>query len=122
MTSPGRLLVLDDDPMIAMLVGTVARKAGFETRLTEHPADFFALLQTWSPSHVVLDLTMPEMSGDEIIDELARLGCSARLVLCSGVDVQRLAESVARARAAGLDAAPPLCKPFRADHLRQCLA
>ena len=122
MTTPRRLLILDDDAMVGLLVGTVARTVGFETRLSERPADFFALLQSWQPSHIVLDLTLPEMSGEQVIAELARLGCRARLILSSGVDAQRLADSAAAAQAAGLDLAPPLPKPFRADLLRQCLA
>lgn len=119
--SAGRLLVLDDDAMIGLLVGTVARAAGFETRLTEHPVDFFAALETWLPSHIVLDLTMPEMSGEQVIAELVRRGCRARLILSSGVDAQRLADTVARAQADGLDLAPALPKPFRAQQLRECL-
>lgn len=120
---PGRrLLVLDDDALIGLLIETAARTTGFVTRVTTQPTEFFTALEAWPPSHIVLDLTLPGSSGEEVLAELARRGCAARIILSSGVDPQRLADCTAAGQAAGLDLAPPLPKPFRVAALREILA
>lgn len=116
-----RLLVLDDDPMIGLLIEAAARACGFTTRATTQPAEFFATLAAWAPSHVVLDLTLPDVTGEEVLTELARLGCAARIILSSGVDPERLAACAAAGRASGLSLATPLPKPFRVAALRASL-
>jgi DNA-binding response OmpR family regulator len=117
-----RLLVLDDDPLIGMLIEAVARTAGFDSRVTLQPAEFFAALKEWPPSHIVLDLTLPNCTGEEVLAALAREACTARIILASGVEAQRLADCEAAGRAAGLSLAPALPKPFRAAALRDRLA
>lgn len=116
-----RLLVLDDDPMIGLLIEAAARTSGFTTRATTQPDDFFATLAAWVPSHVVLDLTLPGTTGEEVLAELARLGCTARIILSSGVDSERLEACAAAGRASGLSLGTPLPKPFRVTALRASL-
>eukprot|EP01036_Dinobryon_divergens_P046679 gene46679-62441_t len=50
--------------MIGLLIEAVARTAGFATRITLQPADFFAALAPWEPTHIVLDLTLPDCTAD----------------------------------------------------------
>ncbi|MBC7939082.1 MAG: response regulator, partial [Chitinophagaceae bacterium] len=110
--APRRVLILDDDAMVGMLIETVARLDGVATRLTAMPDDFFAALDSWQPTHIVLDLTMPALSGEAVLQALAQRGCAACLVISSGADVQRLQHAAAQARAQGLMVAGTLSKPF----------
>ena len=60
-----RLLVLDDDPDIGQTVRNMAENLGYQCRVTTRPDDFFEALDGWRPSHILLDLVMPEMDGIE---------------------------------------------------------
>ncbi|MGI9132549.1 MAG: response regulator, partial [Rhodoferax sp.] len=74
------------------------------------------------PDVIVLDLTMPEIDGIEIIETLADTGYAGRLILASGfiVDFIDLAAFLARAR--GLNLVGVLHKPFRMAQLQDLLA
>lgn len=121
-TAQRRLLILDDDALVGCVVESIAQLAGLETRLTREPDDFYKELQTWQPTHVVLDLTMPHTSGEEVLDALAARGCQARIIVTSGAESDRLARALAQARRGGLDVAGSLSKPFAAAALRALLA
>ena len=116
-----RLLILDDDALVGMLVESVARLAGVATCVTREVGEFYAAATDWGPTHIVLDLTMPEASGEQVLAELAARGCRARVIVTSGVEAERLDRAVAQARADGLDVAGGLPKPFVAAALRALL-
>jgi DNA-binding NtrC family response regulator len=117
-----RVLILDDDDLVGMLMETVARLDGMATRLTAQGAAFFEALDSWQPTHVVIDLTMPELSGEDVLLELARRGCTARVVIASGDDGQRMQAALALARVSALDTAGALRKPFLPAQLRALLS
>ena len=122
MSAERRVLVLDDDAMVGVLIESVARIDGALTRLTAHPADFLQALEGWCPTHIVLDLTLPDMSGEEVLRAIATRPCTARIVLTSGVEAERLAAAAELARSLGLDLAGSVSKPFMPAKLRALLA
>ena len=85
-----RLLVLDDDADVADTVALVARSHGFDVRTTASPDEFFEWVESWSPSHVAVDLLMPAMDGIEILRALASAHCSSRVIVMSGVGAKIL--------------------------------
>jgi DNA-binding response OmpR family regulator len=65
-----RILVVDDDPMVAEVVGDYLRHAGMEPR---HAADGHTALRlagTWRPDLVVLDVMLPGIDGLEVCRRL----------------------------------------------------
>ncbi len=122
MADERRVLILDDDPLVGLLVETVARLAGAATQLTTTQAEFHAACQAWLPTHIVLDLTLPGFTGEQVLAELAALGCRARIVVSSGSDAGRMGEAVALGRRLQLDIAGALPKPFAPAALRALLA
>jgi len=65
-----RVLVVDDDPTVAEVVGDYLRHAGMESR---HAADGHAALRladTWRPDLVVLDVMLPGIDGLEVCRRL----------------------------------------------------
>ena len=122
--APGRLLILDDDELVGILLETIGRLAGMATQLTSHHEAFFAALADPAaepPSHVVIDLTMPGMAGEEVLRQLAAVACRSRIVVCSGADPERMAAAAALARSLGLRFAGTLPKPFAPAALRRLL-
>lgn len=116
-----RLLILDDDPMIGMLIRHIATAAGHASQHTDQPAEFFRILADWAPTHVAVDLQMPQMSGSEVLAALAENGCRARIIIASGADPLMLAATEREAAARGLAIAGVLPKPFRPEALRSLL-
>ncbi|MDP9044458.1 MAG: response regulator [Pseudomonadota bacterium] len=120
--SAGRLLILDDDPTVGQILAFVAETVDFATRLAVRPAQFFDALSDWQPTHVAIDLTMPEMSGTQVLQRLAALGCRARVIVASGAGTGELDGAARLAKSLGLDLAGPLSKPFSPSTLRALLA
>ena len=122
--TPRRLLVLDDDPTVAQILQMGAQSLGFDTRLCLSAAEFHPLQREWQPSHVVLDLALPDASITQVLQRLAADGCRARLVVCSGASVGEIESALQQARALGLlfAGSGALPKPFRLAQLRQLLA
>lgn len=121
MVTIGKLLILDDEVAIATTVARIAETVGFETRMTTVPAEFFGLLDEWQPSHIALDLVMPEMDGVQVMVNLANRACRARIIITSGVG-NRVLDAAGRSAAEhGLDIAGVLPKPFSPAALRKLL-
>lgn len=116
-----RLLVLDDDESVCATVAAIAGTVGFEARSTTASEDFFVLLYEWSPSHVIVDLRMPDIDGVSVLRRMATEQIQAAVIVMSGLGV-RVLESAARAAAeSGLTVTAVLPKPFSPKRLRDVL-
>ncbi len=99
-----------------------ARACGCESRLCTELAEFLAALAPWAPSHLAIDLTLPDTSGLAVVREVARAGGRARVIICSGAGRSELDEALAEARALALPTSGVLTKPFTLASLRALLA
>lgn len=120
--SNGRLLIMDDDHVIGRTIGLMAESVGMQQRAVTLPDEFFRQLDAFDPTHIVLDLVMPEMDGVEILRRLAERACKARIIISSGVE-GRVRDAAKRAAMEhDLNVVGALSKPFRADELRSLVA
>lgn len=116
-----RLLILDDDPLIGKTIQMIVDSSGARSRFTTDPDEFFELVTHWSPTHLAIDLNMPEMDGVQVLAELARRGTTCRIIITSGVG-NRVLEAAGRSAAEhGLNIAGVLPKPFVPAALRRLL-
>ncbi|NJD86547.1 MAG: EAL domain-containing response regulator [Betaproteobacteria bacterium] len=113
---PPALLVIDDDPASCEVLSAIARRAGFEPRMATDASRLEAMLAP-EVKAVVLDLQMPGVDGIEVLRRLVALGCSARVILVSGVDAPILRSAFQLGEEGGLDMAGRLQKPVRAAEL-----
>lgn len=118
----GRLLILDDDPSVGLTIGLLARREGFEYRTTVLAADFFAEFERWEPTHIALDLVMPEVDGIEILRQLGARDCDAAIIITSGAGSRVLEAARRSALVHGLHIAGVAAKPFNGASLRALLA
>lgn len=58
-----RILVVDDEPDVAELVRYHLKAAGFEVQVTQEPGLVIALVRSFAPDLLILDVMMPEISG-----------------------------------------------------------
>lgn len=116
-----RLLVLDDDQAITAIICTVAGGIGFETRAAHRAVAFFEILEQWRPSHLIVDLVMPDRDGVEVVLELAELKFDGQVILISGLGGRSLEVVGRTASECGLNLAGVLSKPFAPSDLRSLL-
>jgi response regulator RpfG family c-di-GMP phosphodiesterase len=101
-----RVLIVDDDPALRLLVRTTLGADEFQVEEASSAEQASALARFWRPDIVVLDVGLPGLSGLEWCSELKRSGLvEANVILLTGADT-----TVEAARAAGADAL--LRKPF----------
>jgi two-component system, chemotaxis family, chemotaxis protein CheY len=111
----GRVLVVEDDDSVALIVADVLEEEGFEVRRAANGRAGLVMLQAFRPQLVLLDLMMPVLDGwgfraqqRQLDPELAQIPV---LVLSGARD--------ARNAAVDLDAAGVLAKPFEIDALTE---
>jgi len=118
----GRILVMDDDPMIRKVVGKLLSRLGYEADFAEEGGQAIRLyrrgLETGQPFCVViLDLTVPGgMGGREAIRELIRIDPEVRAIVSSGYSND---PALSNYRQYGFRAI--MAKPFRMQELREVL-
>ena len=116
-----RLLLIDDEPVLAEFLATVASEAGLDASIASTDADFRAQFLEEIPDMVALDLGMPGMDGVELLRFLADQQYRAPVLIVSGFD-RRILESAFRlGEALGLNMAGPLGKPLRAHEFEDVL-
>jgi EAL domain-containing protein (putative c-di-GMP-specific phosphodiesterase class I)/ActR/RegA family two-component response regulator len=117
----GRVLVFDDDSDVGRTIGAIARRMGLEARAVCEPADFIAALDSFAPTHIVLDLVMPKMDGVEALSLLVERGSRAMIIITSGVSGRVLEAAQLSGVEQNLNIAGVLPKPFNAATLRELL-
>ncbi len=116
-----RVLILDDDPQVGELFQLIAESVGAEARSMTRTQEFFRAVADWDPTHVAIDLVMPEMDGVEVLVRLAALRCTAKIIITSGLGTRVLDAAGRSADEHGLTIAGKLSKPFSAKALRALL-
>jgi signal transduction histidine kinase len=118
-TRPLRVLLVDDEEQIRLLGRAILSSLGHESVTAAHGREAIDLLTSDQAFDVVLlDLTMPVMSGKEAFQEIRRRWPTLPIAICSGylVSVEDWVE--------GALGQPPaiLAKPYLPDELNQLLA
>lgn len=114
MSAAASVLVVDDDAPTRAFVADVLRAVGIATRLAASGQEAIELAREERPSAVLLDISMPGISGYETCHQMRQLyGPSLPIVFVSGERVE------AYDRAAGLllGADDYLLKPLSEDEL-----
>ena len=63
-------LIIEDDPKLAHIFGEALRAAEFETEIIKEGDSALARLAVTIPAVVVLDLHLPEVSGETILHQI----------------------------------------------------
>jgi signal transduction histidine kinase/CheY-like chemotaxis protein len=110
----GTILLVDDDEMIRNVAKAALERYGYTVVLASNGKEALDIYRGvfYSISMVVLDLTMPRMSGQETVANLMAINSGVKVLLTSGFDET---ETVRRFTGKGL--AGFLQKPFSAAAL-----
>ncbi len=111
----GLTLLVDDDPRVRTVTEHLLRSIGFEVSSFGTGREAIRELEQRGDEVrvVVLDVTMPDLNGEQVLKELRRLRPGIPVLLCSGYSPEELSQ-----RFAPEDMAVFLQKPYQFDALR----
>ena len=101
---PGRILIVDDHEVVRQGIRTIL-KARPQWELVGEAVngkDAIEKAQKLNPDVILMDITMPEMSGIEATREITRLKLPAGILIFTMHESKNLAETVREAGAKGL--------------------
>jgi DNA-binding response OmpR family regulator len=101
-----RILIIDDDPVVLDVAGTALERHGYSVESADEGARGLVLSASRAPALIVLDLGLPDMPGETVLQEIRRRSAVPILVLSAK---GRLDD---RIHGLGLGADDYLPKPF----------
>lgn len=115
------LLIIDDEPAVARLIGKVAASAGYDAKITTCSDEFMDEVIALDPAVIFLDLAMPGLDGVELLRYLSTVKSKAHIIILSGSDPRIVETSGRLGSNIGLRIARMLTKPVRVAELRELL-
>jgi CheY-like chemotaxis protein len=112
-----RVLVIDDEQSIRMLVRMHLEDEGYEVAEAESGEQGLALVDTTAPDLVLLDIRLPDMDGFDVLRRLVERPSPPRVVMMSAHSSEPTLE---RAKREGSSAY--LVKPFRQAELLEVVS
>jgi DNA-binding response OmpR family regulator len=113
--------MIDDEPYIGALVQRVAESLDYEMRFVTLADAFKETHRSFDPDVVILDLSMPDVDGIELLKSLAVEKSRARILILSGFDGRILNGAHRLGEDRGLHMAGVVSKPVRVAELRTVL-
>jgi two-component system response regulator AtoC len=107
-----RVLVVDDEENLRVLVRTILRREGFEVEVAASGEQALALVETFGPDVILTDVRMPRMGGLDLLGTLKAKGNDAVVVVMSAYGNVDLALEAMKAGAYDY-----LQKPFKPEEL-----
>jgi two-component system alkaline phosphatase synthesis response regulator PhoP len=107
-----KILVVDDEPSISMLIEFNLKLAGYDVRCVGDGEAVFEMLKPFRPDLIVLDLMLPKMDGIQVCRELRKQSNAVPIVMLTAL--QDVTDKIA-----GLDngADDYMTKPFSPQEL-----
>jgi FixJ family two-component response regulator len=108
MSRPGtRIAIVDDDPGVLKSLARLLSACSFDPQTYPSARLFLQSLSAGTPDCLVLDLQMPDMTGLELQNELARSGISIPTIVITAHDERGIRQQCESAGAIHF-----LCKPL----------
>lgn len=107
MSHQGSILIVDDEPAVASMLSDHLGSQGYKVDVALHAGDAMMLASLERPDAVILDLMLPEISGEQLFQQLRRLDESIAIVLLMDMADESVARALLRAGAFDYLRKPP---------------
>lgn len=112
----GKVLIVDDQFGIRILLNEVLQKEGYETFQAANGVQALEIVKTHSPDLVLLDMKIPGMDGIEILGRIKEVEKDIRVIIMTAYgELDKIQ------KAKDLGAVTHFCKPFDIDDIRQAV-
>lgn len=108
-----KILVVDDEESIRWVLGKSLEKAGYLIRYADHGAKAIESASSESFSSIILDITMPDMSGFDVLRKLRSRGINPPVII---ITAQNTVKNAIDAMKQG--AYDYISKPFDLDEVK----
>ena len=117
-TGSGTVLIVDDEETVLAISGKILERAGFKVLMARDGREGIDLYKRFSDEIdiVLLDMTMPNMNGEEAFEEIRRINSDVKVILSSGYNEQDATD-----RFFGKGLAGFIQKPYRANDLTRII-
>ena len=112
----GKVLVVDDQMGIRILLCEVLQSAGYDTLEAPNGQVAIELSQNKQPDVILLDMKMPGMDGMQILKAIRAAGSSAKIIMMTAYGELDLIRE-----AMELGASSFLTKPFDIEAIREAI-
>jgi DNA-binding NtrC family response regulator len=79
-----KILVVDDEPVVLALFVRILMRAGHEVVACSNGREALAALESWSFDVIITDVSMPELSGVELVEAVRRRDLDVPILLVTG--------------------------------------
>ena len=116
-SSLARVLVVDDEPRVAAVLHDALSDLGYAVQVAVNGAEALRLVALYQPDVVLLDLAMPNVSGDVVLERLRDADPTLPVIVVTGnADADRARATL------DLGAFDYVSKPFDLEILARILA
>ncbi len=91
----GRVLLVDDEPLVRRSIAGYLVEAGYVVRVAVDGLDAIGKLREGPPAWIISDLTMPRMSGLELLDVVRKRFPQIPVIVISAIATDEMPEGVA---------------------------
>jgi CheY-like chemotaxis protein len=108
-TGNEKILFIDDEESIIKVVKRMLERLGYQVETKTNPVEALELFRS-EPDRfdlVITDLTMPEIAGEKLIEEILSIHANMPIILCTGYH-----EKISEEKAGELGVKALVFKPF----------
>lgn len=111
-TGHSRFAVVEDEPFMGALIQDMLAMQGREVALFERGLDLLTCPDLLQFQAILLDLSLPDIDGFDLMEKLAPLVPATPILLMSGHSRATVRAAELYAKGIGLSVCGYLCKPF----------
>lgn len=113
---------MDDEADFGEFVSIIAQDLGYEVTALTDPCEFKQCYQDFRPDTVVMDMVMPDMNGNDLVNWLISQGSAVKLLIVTGYNPLNARSLRLQGAANGMSPVKTFRKPVSARKLRAALA
>ncbi len=107
-----KILIVDDEPDIAEVLGDRLEANGFDVRIENSARGCYAAVEEEAPDLILMDIQMPEISGLEALVEMKKIHPEIPILMVSASTAKGASNEPIEKGAAGF-----VLKPFEPEEL-----